>query len=330
LKGNHHNTGDMDDNGTGARAVKAVTLSLPDLVLTEGDDAVDLLQLWTWLGQGRKFIAGVTALAAVAALAYVLLTPAWYRAEVVLAPTGTASNQSGLAGSLGALGGLGSLVGLGNLSLGGGGTAESIAVLTSTEFTWDFISNQRLLPVLFADDWDAQHGRWKSPDPRDWPDMYDAVKLFDEEVRTVREDKKTGLVTLSIEWKQPQLAAQWANLLVARLNDRVRGRMLEEADAKVGYLKRELSGTEVVALQQAIGRLLETEMQKAMVGRVSKDAAFRVIDPARTPKYRFRPKRLQIVALAAAIGGLLASLAVLVQQNIRAQRAFRDSSTSRP
>jgi hypothetical protein len=194
LKGNQHNTGDMDDNGTRARAVKAVTLSLPDLVLTEGDDAVDLLQLRTWPGQGRKSIAGVTALAAVAALACVLLAAAWYRAEVVLAPTGTASSQSGRAGSLGALGGLGSVVGLSNSSLGGGGTAESIAVLTSTEFTWDLVSNQRLLPVLVADDWAAQHGRSK----------------------------------------QPQLAARRANLLNARLNDRVRGRRLDEADAKVG------------------------------------------------------------------------------------------------
>lgn len=329
MNADQHDAGVVGDCGEPVPAGRTVRVSLPDLVMTEDRNSVDLLQLWNWLWRGRLFIAVATVLAGVIAATYVALSPTWYRADILLAPADKSSMQGALSGSIGSIAGLGGLIGLDNLSLGGGSTAESVAILTSREFIGDFILSHDLLPVLFSDEWNEKAGKWNGTDPSDWPDTQDAVKLFIERLITVREDKRTGLVTLSVDWKNPVLAAQWANSLVERLNERVRGRMLEEADANVAYLKREMTETDIVVLQQAVGRLLDTEMQKAMVARVSKDAAFRVLDPAETPKYRARPKRLQILALATVMGALLASIAVLLREHVRAQRSFRDSPARR-
>lgn len=295
---------------------RTLTLHLQNLVVADESSTADLAQACSWLWRGRLFIAAITAVAAVASIVYVLLAPPWYRAQTVLVPAEQPSLAGGLAGSLGALGGL---VGLDNLRMGGGGVAESLAMLTSAEFTADFIAANNLLPVLFAEDWDAAKGEWSGHVSGWEPDMRDAIKLFDERVRTVREDKKTGLVTLAIEWKDPALAAKWSNLLVERLNEKVRGRLLAESDANVKYLKQELAGTDVVVLQQAVGRLLDSEMQKSMVARVRKDAAFRVLDRAQEPKYRAHPKRFQVVAIASVVAALLSSLAVLVWYAVRLQ-----------
>ena len=301
-------------------SARTLTLHLQNLIVADQSSSADLAQVWSWLRKGRLFITAVPALAAITSLAYVLLAPPWYRAQAVLVPADQSSLPGGLAGSLGPLGGL---VGLGNLRMGGSGSAEPIALLDSAEFTADFIEANNLLPVLFAEDWDAAKGQWGPGVAGREPDLRDAVKLFDERVRIVREDKKTGLVTLEIEWKDPAMAAKWTNDLVARLNEKVRARHLSEADANVKYLKQELAGTDVVVLQQAIGRLLDSEMQKAMVARIQKDAAFRVLDRAQLPKFRSHPKRAQVVALATVGAGLLAALAVLLWHATRQPGSVR-------
>jgi uncharacterized protein involved in exopolysaccharide biosynthesis len=61
------------------------------------------------------------------------------------------------------------------------------------------------------------------------PDVRDAVKYFHKRVLKVSEEGSTGLVTLAIEWTDPDIAAEWASLLVRRLNDRLRERALQEA-----------------------------------------------------------------------------------------------------
>jgi LPS O-antigen subunit length determinant protein (WzzB/FepE family) len=121
---------------------------------------------------------------------------------------------------------------------------------------------------------------------------------------------------LTIEWTDPKVAADWANLLVKRLNERMRQRALQEAEVNVSYLKRELAATNVVALQHSIGNLLEGELQKAMLARVNDEFAFRVIDRAEAPKWRSRPKRAQIMAIAVLAGFVLGCVVVLVRKAV--------------
>lgn len=273
-------------------------------------DGVDILELVKIIWFAKWFIASVSAAFALASIAYALLATEWYRAEVLLAPADEKSTQ-GLAAQFG---GLANLAGI---KVGGGGTAEPIAVLKSREFAREFIDDLNLMTVLLSDEWDVDAQRWRSPNPESWPDIRDAVKMFDEKMRIVSENKQTGLVTLAVQWTDPVVAAEWANLLVERLNDRMRERALAEAEANVAYLQAEMSNTNVVAIQQSIGRLLETELQKLMLARGNAEFSFRVIDPAEPPKYRVSPKRTLIVLIGTLLGGLIAVFFVLVRHAIR-------------
>jgi uncharacterized protein involved in exopolysaccharide biosynthesis len=295
----------------GERVVYAIPLD-PAMVEAAGDE-IDIFKLWGILWESKWIICAVTALFAVAGVAYALLATEWYRAEVLLAP----AQEKSIPGGLGQLGGLAGLAGLAGISIGGGGTAEPIAVLQSREFASKFIEDLDLVTVLLADDWDAEQQRWKDKDPEDWPDIRDAVKYFEEEVRSVSVDKKTGLVTLGIEWTDPVVAAEWANLLVGRLNGRMRQRALVESERNVHYLREEMAATNVVSLQQSIGRLLEAELQKLMLARGNEEFSFRVIDPATPPKKRESPKRALVVLVATILGGLLAVIGVYVRHSMR-------------
>jgi len=303
--------------GAAGSPIYVVTPDVLNLGLERADGSGGLLSLWQTLWRGKWTIIIASALAGLLAIAYALMADKWYRAELLMIAAEAPAGRSGLADQLGGLGGIASLAGI---SIGSKSNAEPLGILRSRQFISDFIRDRQLLPVLFPDDFNTA-GQCRWADKNNCPDMHDAFKRFSEKVLDVIEDKKTGLVTVSVDWHDPSVAANWANSLIERLNERMRQRAMEEAEASVGYLKVELEKASIVPLQQSVGRLLQGELQKAMLARVTKEFAFRVLDRAEAPKWRVWPKRAQIVLFAVFLMGLLSSIGVLVTNNLREQRA---------
>ena len=300
-------TKDMRDQAISEQRLVYV---MPEGMYPGDDRQISLRELWDILWRGKWLIVAMTVVFAALAVVYALLATEWYRADVLLAPSEERSTP--------ALGGqLGGLAALAGVTVGGGDSAQALAALRSREFAREFIEEYSLLPVLFADEWDEQAQRWRASDPEDWPDIRDAVRFFHRAVLKVSEDRQTNLVTLGIEWKDPEVAAEWANVLVQRLNQRLRERALREAEANVAYLQQELAQTTVVTLQQSIGRLLESELQKLMLARGNEEFAFRIMDPAQAPKERLRPKRSLIAVVGTMLGGMFGVFLVFLLHAVR-------------
>lgn len=268
------------------------------------DDEIDLWELWQTLWDGKWLVATVAGAFTLGGVAYALLAPEEFKAQVTVMPADAKSAGGGLSGALGNLGGLAAIAGV---SIGGGGTQEPLAVLKSREFSRAFIEENKLLAQFFP------KGSVGSGRTVDWRD---GVEYFETQVRAIVEDKKSGLITVSVTWKDPEVAAAWANELVRRLNEQMRARALIESERNVAYLNREIASTNVVSLQQAIGRVLETEMQKLMLARGNEQFAFKVIDEATPPKRRDSPKRTLITLVALLAGGFLGVLAVFLKKAI--------------
>lgn len=225
-------------------------------------------------------------------IAYALLATPVYKAEVVMTPAG----QRSQAGNLGQLGSLAALAGV-NIG-SGGGAAASLAVLKSREFAEEFVRDMKLERVL-VDDFD---------DPDEERDIRDAVTTFLEDVRVVSEDKKANTVTLAMFWEDSATAANWANLYVDRLNAKMREQAASEAERNVKFLRQEMANTDIVSMQQAVGRILETEMQKFMLAKGQADFAYKIVDRAAPPKLREWPRRALIAVFSAFLGGVLAAI----------------------
>jgi succinate-semialdehyde dehydrogenase/glutarate-semialdehyde dehydrogenase len=82
----------------------------------------------------------------------------------------------------------------------------------------------------------------------------------------------------------------------------LRAQALQDAQRNIKYLQGEIAATNVTSLQQAIGKVIESEMQKLLLARGNEEYAFKVIDKAVQPKKRDKPKRA-LVVLGAALGG---------------------------
>jgi uncharacterized protein involved in exopolysaccharide biosynthesis len=278
-------------------------------------DEVDLPQLAEQLWRGRLIILCTALISAAAAAAYAFSARSWYRADVVLA----VNDRDPSAAVGGPLAQLGGLAGLAGISLGGRDKVTPVAILRSRGFARRFIEDKDLLTTLFPDRWDRQGKRWTVSGAK-IPDIRDAVRVFERDVRRVSVDKETGLVTLSVDWIEPKVAAQWANELVERVNQETRAMALANAERNVAFLRAELSTNGVASMQQSVGRLLESELQKLMLARGESEFAFRVIDAAETPKKRVRPMRSLLVIAAAALGALLGAGLVLLRNALRTTR----------
>jgi uncharacterized protein involved in exopolysaccharide biosynthesis len=245
-----------------------------------------------------------------------------YVSQTVLAPAplDTKGLSGGLGSSLGSLGGLAALAGLGGAN--GGATEEALAVLRSREFTEQFIREKNLLPVLYPDLWDVKSRGW-AVDVARQPSYARAFEYFDKKVREVESDKRTGLVTLKIEWHDPAVAASWANDMVSKLNTEMRARAMRDSNAAIGYLEKELAATSTVETRLAIGRLMEAQINHRMIASVTQEYSFRVMDRAMPadPRDKIRPKKSLLAALGLMFGAVIGAIIALIRDGLRQRRA---------
>lgn len=253
-----------------------------------------------WRGWRIWVTTGILGLAGGVALA-LAMTPIYRSTSVVaIESQGPESLASGMLG-----GQLSGLAGLAGISLGGANRRmEYIAVLDSRALADLFIAENGLKVQFFRDDWDAKAKRWTS---KKIPSDDDAYKYFSELVRRVDEDRRTGLVTVSMEWRDRVSAARWTNLYVKRANDMLRDRAMREARSSLDFLDRELAKSSTVEIREAMYQLVEAQKKQQMLATVREDYIFHTIDPAVVADAdRFvKPKRMLIAAACGFAGGLL-------------------------
>lgn len=302
----------------------------------EYDDEIDLRELFSVLWAGKILIVGITTLFALGSVIYALMLPNQYQASIVLAPA--QQEAGGLSASLGQLGGLASLAGI-NIGEGGGSEPQlAQEILRSRSFIETFISENDLAVEVFAvDDWDVQtnqlsidaalydtdSGEWvreppsgKLPKPSGW-ELYEA---FSDRF-SVSQDKKTGMVTLSVEYYSPIVAKQWADKLVAAINAHMQARKLQQVNRNIKYLEAQIEKTPIAEMREVFYTVIEEQIKSKMLAEASPEYVFETVSPAMVPEEKSQPKRALICILGTLLGGMLSVLWVLVRHYARANPA---------
>jgi uncharacterized protein involved in exopolysaccharide biosynthesis len=238
------------------------------------------------------------------AVAAVLLVSKRFEAVAIVLPV-TDQQGTDKANSLSSqLGGIAALAGIG--SPGEAKRVEAIATLQSEQLTERYIRENNLLPVLYAKQWDPKLQAWKSKTGKA-PTYWSANRFFKANVRRVTEDTKTGLVSIFITWKDPVLAAKWANDLVKMTNDYLRNKMIAESDRRIAYLTDQAARASSVEVKASIYSALESEIKSQTVARGTDEYALKVIDPAFIPEKPSFPIPALWIGLGV-LGGLVTSL----------------------
>ena len=266
-----------------------------------------------------KLSLAIGLVCVIAAAVVSLLMKPVYRAEMVVAP---ASNTGGLGGLGDLAGQFGGIAALAGLPLGRDDSrAESLGVLRSQLLIQKLIESNQLMPLLFADKWDPVAKAWKSGTKA--PTMGDALRLFSKRILQVREDLKSGLIIVRVEWTDRALCARWATQIVELANEVMRQRTISESAAALKMLEKEYESAISVSLRSAISNVMEAQMRARAMAEVRPQFAFKIVDPPVVPDVdkRVRPTRTLIVLLGAFVGALLAVLIAAFLDAFQRQRA---------
>jgi len=290
---------------------------LPAHEAPEAASADQFWALWDSLWSAKvwivSFAAGFGALAAL----YWSYQPDWYRSRVVVLSDPPALARPGAS----------STAEPEQLRLFASAQVP-LATLRSERFAQQFIERHDLVHVLLADEWDAAAQRWRVADAEQAPDVRDALEHFKQDVLAVESDAFSGLTTVSVTWRDPELAARWAAQLVDDLESALRSEALDDAQRRVEHLKAELGSTRSAAIQHSLNALLEHEMERVMLAKVSPHVAFRTIDPASHPKRPYKPDPRKWIGGGALLGALLGLLAALLRSSALERRARLEAEST--
>ena len=284
------------------------------------DDEIDLRELFAVLWAGRIKIVAITAIFAIVSVIYALSIPNQYKATALLSSAD--SSGGGLSGALGQLGGLASLAGV---SLGGGESSKGqIAqeIMQSWSFIEGFVEDNNLaVGVYAADGWDkssnelrinsglydVSKSQWLVEPPSSWS----LFKTFSG-ILSVSEDKKSGLVSVSIEYYSPLIAKQWLDLYVAAINEHMQKREMAKVTRNIEYLQAQIKKTNIAEMQEVFYTIIEEQIKSKMLAEASPEYAFLAVSPSMVPEQKSQPKRAVICILGTLLGGMLSVLVVLV------------------
>ncbi len=285
-------------------------------------DEIEFRELFRILWEGRvPFLITVSTFFLLAAL-YVLIATDIYRAEVVLVPAEARQSASPL---LSQLGGAAALIGINVAPQGGGAVDNAIAVINSREFIGKFITEHSVLAPLFAGTWDratgagfdddifdAATGQWQLENGA--PTELVAFRKF-RQILNVSRNAESGIITVSIEWHDPELAALWANQIVSDINRDFKSADVKEANDAIRYLREQLNQTQLVEMQRVFYQLIESQTRITMLADVREEYVLRVIDPAVVPDIKVAPRR-GLILIISVIAGVMAGLIIIFLKNV--------------
>ena len=227
------------------------------------EDEINLLDLLIVLAKRKKLIIGITFGAAVIAAIASLLMPPIYKAETKILPPqqGSSSMTSQLLGQLGGF------AGLAGGSLGKTSNDLYIALLKSRPILDNMIDRLKLMEFYEV----------KSRE--------DARKVLVSALKT-QDDKKSGIVSIGVEGKDPKMAADIANAFVDELRAYNKRLALTEASQRRLFFEEQL--------KDAKEALIKSE--EAMQGFQEKTGALKIDDQARAVIEGIAQLRAQIAA----------------------------------
>jgi uncharacterized protein involved in exopolysaccharide biosynthesis len=184
--------------------------SMEQLKQQTPDDEINLADYWFVIRRRKTMIITLCVVSVLAVMIVSLLLPKYYRSQAVI--LAFAPESGGLGAALSANPLAGALTG----SLGGLSTpADRLLVFLKSRTIAEMVIKRFDLVKVFNEHiWDAAKKAWKNPEKP--PLLEDAVRKLGSSVTSFKKGRE-GAITITVEWKDPKLAADIANYYVAAL-----------------------------------------------------------------------------------------------------------------
>ncbi len=209
-------------------------------------------------------------------------------------------------------------------------TEQAIALLKSWPFLEFLVDKYDLGPDVYAakgykkfgkevvyDDgvYDSKSGEWQASKFKETGGRPSSWMLYEKFLPMVgiQNDKKTGLVTLSITHVSPDVAKRWLEILIKELNLHFQLRDKDEARRNIDYLEKKIEETSIAEMQNVFFGMVEAQTKALMLSERSEDYLFKIIVRPMLPEEKVSPKRFVISIFGFIFGGVLWCFVVVVK-----------------
>ena len=270
--------------------------SQQDFSHQEMEDEISLLDLLTVVVENLKLLIVGPLVAGILALGICFLITPTFTAKTTVIPPGQNSG-GGAAALLGQLGGLGALAG------GAAGiktpTDQYLAYLESNTLRDELIEKFNL-----RERYEAKYQQ----------SARDALKANVK----VTADKKSGLIQIEVDDKDPKFAADLANAYVEALSHMIGQLALKEAKVKRELLEHQITEATQKSYQspmvrEAIIQSLIREYETARLDEHKDNPFLAQVDVAEVPELKAKPKKALVAVVTTLATGFLLLLFVFVR-----------------
>lgn len=218
---------------------------------------ISVIELLTWLGGGKRLVAGVTLAAAAVSLVVTLLMPPIFTARTSVLPPGS-QQASGSAAALAALGNLGGLAG----GLPGTKTTDELYVT--------LLRSDSVLRAL-----DARYQLQKRYEVKN----FEALRKAMPRMARVTSDKKTGVISIEVDDEDAAFSAELANAHVSELSAVLSRLAVSEAQQRRAFFEQQLAAindkligaeTRLRDVQERSGVIVLDKQAEALIGSAAR------------------------------------------------------------
>ncbi|MBI1821658.1 MAG: hypothetical protein HYR79_08110 [Nitrospirae bacterium] len=270
------------------------------------DDEINILDYWHVIWK-RKLLILILMLAAVFTTAVVSMRMTnIYQSAAVISPVSGKEGSGGLSAIAQQFGGLPGLSLPGSAS----SSSEIVNLIKSNVLREKVIEKYNLLPLLFHEKWDYEKKDWKkekekkitipgfkAEDDTIPPTIWDGLRAINGIVK-VNNNIKDNTITISAEFYDPVIAAKIPEYFLTALNEHLVNEARRVAETNKKYLEEQLVKTADPLIRQKIYNLVAQQIESSMMAEVKENFAFKVIDRARVPDRKIKPKRVQMIMVS--------------------------------
>jgi len=302
------------------------------------DSTPPLLEHWLIVKPWWRTIAVATLLGVlITILLWLFFLSHWYQASAMIRPASQQGPVSPLAMMMGSASFSQALSSVLSSSTGFSGelpndAAEYMDLLQSYQLTTAMIERHKLGPMLDKNPHEFIQRIKESlfttssdPEYRRWKQYKKMEKRF-----SVDYDDKHGNLTLNFMDHDRETAKKVLGFYIHDLREMLRKRTVQNTNAAVQSLQKELQRTPDPLLQQQVAQIIAQEIQQATTAQAQADFAFSVTDAPYVPAEVYTPKLALLCLLTALLIPFLAVLWLELYSNVYAplREAHRASELS--
>ena len=300
------------------------------------DNEISIKSLISICADSYKEICLITLIASILGVFFALSLPNQYISYAKLAPSDVYKSESSVGGSS-ALSGLASLAGItSGVSQEMDKTQLAIETVKSRDFFRYFVAKRNLLPqLMFGLGFDEQlqdikvDGNYFNQATQKWniakPSSDNAYDNF-YSVFDIQKDRRSGVIFMSFQHKNPIIAQRWLDFMLKDLNSYLRTKDGKNYEKSITYLNEMLGTTNLPDVKKGLVAFILTNTQKLMLGEISDEYAFKVIEEPILPLKKSSPRRSVICILSTILGFIFSFLLIVVLRAYNQKLNFSKAS----